>query len=632
MLETEARQPGPGPGAGKALAVAAASLILPGLGQFLNRERPKALIWLLLPLLLIAVEAGSSEWGRYIALVRGAPVTLSVMEAGAAKTADQAGGAASGSLADLLAAQPAGSATEGEGAASSGGGEADLYGSDSASPISAESLYGDIEASPEAAATAATPASPATDENSLYGDFAEGGDLKATYVWPDYSRNEGGRGHLFRDYGGFFTRGLWGLLTLGRLVIDHEYSGARIVLFDKVSRWKSADNSVVLLGNGLIAAALLVLAGFFWVFGIIDAYRTRKRLESGAAAEDFGSFVARVWESLFVYIVSAPAFVLMLLFTLIPIVFTFLLAFTNYTYKIKLGLYLINWSGLDTFKLLAMDPGWLRVFGQIFLWTIFWALMSSFTVYALGFINALIVESPLIKAKRVWRTIMILPWAIPSLVTLMVFRNAFDKDGLINQFLFASGLMEPVTNFLFHIGLEGRPDQPIFWFQPTYNGNLAKAVVVLVNLWLGAPYHMMMIIGVLATISRELYEAAEIDGATPFQRFRFITLPMVLAATVPALIMTFSFNFNNFGAVYFLTGGGPIWDPAHIPDSMRIISAALPGQTDILISWIYKLSFVKDFEQYNVAAVYSIIIFALVGGFATFNMLRTKSFKDGGAE
>jgi len=106
---------------------------------------------------------------------------------------------------------------------------------------------------------------------------------------------------------------------------------------------------------------------------------------------------------------------------------------------------------------------------------------------------------------------MILPWAIPGLVSLMLFRNAFDKDGLVNQFLFASGLMEPVTNLLYKIGLEGQPDQPIFWFQPIYNGNLARFIVVMCNLWLGAPYHMMLITGILITIPKDLYEAATIE-------------------------------------------------------------------------------------------------------------------------
>ena len=143
---------------------------------------------------------------------------------------------------------------------------------------------------------------------------------------------------------------------------------------------------------------------------------------------------------------------------------------------------------------------------------------------------------------------------------------------------------------------------------------------------------MMMIIGVLSTIPRDLYEAADIDGATGVQRFRFITFPMVLSSTLPALIMTFSFNFNNFGSIYFLTGGGPVWDPAKTPDSLKIISSALPGQTDILISWIYKLSFTRNFEMYNVASVYSILIFLIVGTFSVVNMVRTKSFKEEGGD
>jgi arabinogalactan oligomer/maltooligosaccharide transport system permease protein len=141
---------------------------------------------------------------------------------------------------------------------------------------------------------------------------------------------------------------------------------------------------------------------------------------------------------------------------------------------------------------------------------------------------------------------------------------------------------------------------------------------------------MMMIIGCLATIPKDLYEAANIDGATGWQRFKAITLPSVLSATIPSLIMTFSFNFNNFGAIYFLTGGGPAWNPSQVPDTMRVLGSSLPGQTDILISWIYKLSFTKNSEMFNVAAVYSIFIFLIVGGFAVYSLLQSKSFSEDG--
>ncbi|AEJ18260.1 carbohydrate ABC transporter permease [Gracilinema caldarium] len=604
---------------GSAYATAAASLLLPGLGQLLNRQKTKAIAWFMVPLLLVTIELSTSQWDRFIRLMNGkVPAELIANQStnGLHNNTTGAELNQADSLGALFAAEE--DTTE---AAGSGDPFADTTAeaSDSGDPfadVAADTSSGDPFADIEA--------------ESQMGD-RQANYFTAQYLYPNYFI-ESEKHYPFRDFGGFFTRGVWGLVTLGRLPIDAEYAGGVIELYNKVTPWLTADNSIVLLGNGLIAMAVLVVFITLWVLGVIDAYKTNIAFQKTGVRESSKEFWFRIWDSLYVYVVSAPAFVMILFFTVIPIFFTFFLAFTNYTYKIKLGAKLIEWAGFRTFGFLAMDPGWLSIFGQIFLWTILWALMSSFTVYGLGFFNAMIVESPLVNHKRVWRTLMILPWAIPSLVSLMMFRNAFDKDGLVNQFLFATGLMEPVSNFLFNIGLQGKPDQPIFWFQPIYNGRLARFVVMLVNLWLGAPYHMMMIIGTLSTIPRELYEAAAIDGASGWQRFKYITWPMVLAATMPALIMTFSFNFNNFGAVYFLTGGGPTWDPAKIPDSMRIVGSALPGQTDILISWIYKLSFTKDFEQYNVAAVYSILIFFIVGGFSVYNLLKSKSFQEEAGE
>lgn len=606
------------------LVPALASLIVPGLGQLLNRQKLKALLWFMVPVLLLTIEFSSSQWGRYLALVSGRvpeDAIASTRQVSSELTLTQASD--ENVMATLFGAPE-------EVDSQQAAGDGDPFAE--AAEVTGETSQGSGDPFAEAAATEETgdgSGDPFADAGDSSGSTGESY-FTQTYRWPDY-RTEGPH-YPIRDFGGFFTRGLWGLFTLGRLRIGDSYGGTDIELFNKISPWMTADNSIVLLGNGLIALMVLIIFLGLWALGVADAYGSRKRINATGHVERFGHFIRRVWDSLFVYIISAPSFALILMFTVIPILFTFLLALTDYTYKTKLGAMLINWVGFGTFRYLTLDPGWLAIFGNIFLWTVVWAFISSFTVYALGFFNAMVVESPLVKYKKFWRTIMILPWAIPALVSLMVFRNAFDKDGLINQFLFATGLMEPVTNFLYRIGLEGQPDQPIFWFQPIYNGKLARFIVVLVNLWLGAPYHMMMITGVLSTIPKELYEAAAIDGASARQRFRYITLPMVLSATLPALIMTFSFNFNNFGAVYFLTGGGPTWDPSKVPESMRILGSAMPGQTDILLSWIYKLSFTKGFEQFNVAAVYSIIIFMIVGAFSVFNLLRTKSFKEEAGE
>ena len=186
--------------------------------------------------------------------------------------------------------------------------------------------------------------------------------------------------------------------------------------------------------------------------------------------------------------------------------------------------------------------------------------------------------------------------------------------------------MELAQNILTNLGLFGQSSTgDILWFSSPENGALAKVLVVIVNLWLGFPYFMMLITGVLGTIPKNLYEAADIDGANATQKFRFITLPMILRATAPVIVTTFTFNFNNFGAIYFLTGGGPGYPLDQIPENVRILGAQ-PGQTDILISWIYKLSFGSANDQYNLASVYSILIFVFIGLTTIYNLSKLKSF------
>lgn len=144
---------------------------------------------------------------------------------------------------------------------------------------------------------------------------------------------------------------------------------------------------------------------------------------------------------------------------------------------------------------------------------------------------------------------------------------------------------------------------------------MAKLTMIGVNMWLGVPYFMMLMSGVMTSLDRSYYEAAEIDGATERQQFWSITFPLVLYATAPLLIMTFAHNFNNFGAVFFLTGGGPA-NPSY----------QFAGHTDLLISWIYQLTI--NFRMYNMATVVSFIIFIIIGSVSAWNFTRTKAFKE----
>lgn len=443
----------------------------------------------------------------------------------------------------------------------------------------------------------------------------------------DFPADPGGVLYFFRDYGGYITKGLWGFFSLGEIVLGDIYRGETIVIYDRVYTWKSADNSQVLLGEGIISLVMVSTYLTVWVLNIKDAYKTHLKHSIDGIVEPFKEFVKRIWDEFFAYIIIIPSFTLILLFTIIPFLFSFLVAFTNWTSKIALGQMLFRWDGLETFKLVFTNSEWLSFFITVLLWTIFYAFMSSVTVYVLGLIQALIIESKYVVFKKVWRVILLLPWAIPGMISLMLFRNVFaDNFGLMNQVLANAGLTESVKSVLASLGLVNQTGAGnILWLNSPDNGALARTIIIVVNLWLGYPYFMLLITGVLGTIPESLYEAADIDGASNGQKFRFITLPWILRATAPVIITTFTFNFNNFGAIYFLSGGGPAY-PLESLSTEMLASGGAPGQTDILISWIYKLSFASGTQHYNMASVYSIIIFVFIGLTAIYNLSKLKSF------
>lgn len=147
---------------------------------------------------------------------------------------------------------------------------------------------------------------------------------------------------------------------------------------------------------------------------------------------------------------------------------------------------------------------------------------------------------------------------------------------------------------------------------------LAKFVCVLINLWAGFPYFMLLIMGSMTAISSDIYEAAKIDGASEFQIFKKMILPIVLYQTTPLIIMSFTHNINNFGAIFFLTSGNPV-----VADS----TTTGAGGTDILVTWIYKLT--VNLLKYNYAAVLAVVIFVVLAPFAIYNFRKTKSYKDG---
>ncbi len=245
---------------------------------------------------------------------------------------------------------------------------------------------------------------------------------------------------------------------------------------------------------------------------------------------------------------------------------------------------------------------WSKGFARVAGWTLVWAILSTFTCYFGGLIVAVQLKEINVKIAPYFRFIFILPYAVPGVVSLLVWKHLLNGTfGTINRTLQAIGLLAP--------------DKTIPWLG---TATMAQMTCVLVNLWAGFGYFMLLSMGTMTAISEDMYEAARIDGANKTQIFGRITLPLVLYQTMPLIIMSFAHNINNFGAIYFLTGGAPT-----VADS----TTTLAGGTDILVSWIYKLTI--TLMKYNYASVIAVMIFIVLAPFAIFNFRQTKAFKEG---
>lgn len=400
----------------------------------------------------------------------------------------------------------------------------------------------------------------------------------------------GPEGFSFRENGGFFLRGLWGLVTLGSQPRTMGLSGLT-----------DGDHSIVLMVNGIIAVfVLLILAGIAW-WSVRDATIVGQRRTDGVELESSAAYFGALWKTSYAYLVLTPSIVLVLFVSALPIVFGIAIAFTNYDRNNLPPAQLVLWVGLANFGRLISVASWAQTFFGVFLWTVIWAVLATLSTYLFGFVQAAIVASKRVKYPRLWRSIYILPWAVPAMISALVFRAMFN------------GQFGPISGFLVDIGLT---EDRINWFTDPNNPNLARIVALLLNLWLGFPYFMALIAGTLTNIDNNYYEAARLDGASAFQQFKAITFPIVYRATAPLLILAFVSNFNNFGVIYFLTGGGPA-----NPDYQYA------GNTDLLITWLYKLTL--DNRLYNIGAVMSIVIFVIVGAFSVWNLRRSRALEDG---
>ncbi|WP_217615845.1 ABC transporter permease subunit [Cellulomonas sp. GbtcB1] len=252
--------------------------------------------------------------------------------------------------------------------------------------------------------------------------------------------------------------------------------------------------------------------------------------------------------------------------------------------------------GFDNFTAMVTDSRMAGPFAQIFVWTFAFAFLSVVTTFALGLFLAITFNEPRVRGRKVYRSLLILPYAFPGFLSALVWRGMLnERFGLINEVLLGGA--------------------SIPWLSDPW---LAKAAIIGVNLWLGFPYMFLICTGALQSIPHDMTEAARIDGAGRWRIFRSLTLPLLMVSVAPLLISSFAFNFNNFSLIYMLTGGGPNF----------VGTPYVVGHTDILISMVYSVAFESGVKQYGVASALSIVIFLIVGVISYLGFRRTRTLEE----
>lgn len=249
--------------------------------------------------------------------------------------------------------------------------------------------------------------------------------------------------------------------------------------------------------------------------------------------------------------------------------------------------------GWKNYERLFTNANIAKQFLGAFLWTLIFAAGSVLSTFIVGFALALILNDERLKGRRIYRSILLMPYAVPGFIALLVWSNFYNRDfGLINDTL----------------GLS------LNWFGDPI---LAKVAVLLTNLWMGFPYMFIVSTGALQAIPHDITEAARIDGATRFQTTVRVVMPLLLVAVAPLLVASFAFNFNNFNAIELLTQGGP-FPPGEYTR----------GSTDILISMIYRIAFGGSGADFGFASAVSVALFVLTGVLAAFQFRFTKVLED----
>ena len=362
-----------------------------------------------------------------------------------------------------------------------------------------------------------------------------------------------------------------------------------------IYEYTMGDQSQLILLYGIASLCIIALLVFTWQMSVRSGYKALELKKQGKKVLNFKEDLATLLDENIHKLLMILPTACIAIFTILPLLYMMSMAFTNYN-KDTDNLVLFDWVGIENFFALFNSNNAIgKQFGSVLAWTLIWAFFATFLNFFLGTFVAIIINRKTIKLKGLWRGCLSLTIAVPQFVSLMIIRSMLMPDGIINRLLLDAGLIATKLPFL-------------------TNGTWAKFMVIIINCWVGIPYTIMQVTGILQNIPAEQYEAATIDGANPVQQFMNITLPYMIFVLTPYIITQFTGNINNFNIIYLLTRGEPI----------SVGNSA--GATDLLVTWLYKLT--VDQQKYNMGAVIGIFTFVVLAVVSLITYRSSGSYKD----
>ena len=377
------------------------------------------------------------------------------------------------------------------------------------------------------------------------------------------------------------------------------------------------DHSFTILLYGVVSILVLAVSLIIYLRNIRNVRALEIRARQGKHIPTFFEDVKSLRDERFhVTLLSLPC-IGIVLFTIVPLIIMIAVAFTNYDQQNMPPASLFTWVGFDNFVTLFTDDI-TSTFGYAFVrvltWTLVWAFIATFSNFFLGVMLASFINNVRTKFKRVWRTMFIIAIAVPQFVTLLLVRNFFATTGIANTIAANLG----ITDFLLNIGLiPAHLNHIPFLTHPTW----AMVMIILINIWIGVPFLMLIATGVLMNIPKELYESARIDGASPIKQYMYITLPYMLFVTAPFLVTQVVHNINNFNVIYLLT-----------QDVFTTLDQSLANanarEIDLLVTWLHRLT--QEQYDFKMASVIGIMVFVVCAVFTliAFNLVINRNKED----